>query len=100
MAEGRKQLVGLLTEDPNYVLEEGAQVVDDPSQEIPMDMLGHVTSSYWSEALGRSIAMAVVRDGFNRIGETLHIPMVDRTYKVKVVKPVFYDPKGERLNVI
>ena len=100
MAKGRKQLVGLLTEDPNYVLEEGAQIVDDPSQEIPMDMLGHVTSSYWSEALGRSIAMAVVRDGFNRTGETLHIPMVDKTYKVKVVKPVFYDPKGERLNVI
>ena len=44
-----------------------------------MTMLGHVTSSYWSEALGRSTAMAVVADGRDREGETLHIPMPDRT---------------------
>jgi len=100
MAEGRKQLIGLLTEDPNTVLEEGAQIVDDANQPIPMDMLGHVTSSYWSEPLGRSIAMAVVRDGFNRIDETLSIPMPGEVIKAKVVKPVFYDPKGERLNVV
>ncbi len=99
-AEGRKHLVGLLTDDPNIVLEEGAQIVTDPNQPIPMDMLGHVTSSYWSEPLGRSIAMALVRDGFNRMDETLHIPMPNKAHKVKVVKPVFYDPKGEKLNVV
>lgn len=97
---GRKQLVGLLTEDPQYVLEEGAQIVADPNQVIPMDMLGHVTSSYWSETLGRSVAMALVRDGFERFETTLYVPMADKTHKVKVVKPVFYDPKGERLNVV
>ncbi len=96
----RKHLVGLLTEDPNYVLEEGAQIVDDPDQAIPMDMLGHVTSSYWSEPLGRSIAMALVRGGFERMDTTLHVPMPDKNHRVKVVKPVFYDPKGERLNVV
>lgn len=100
IAEGRKHLVGLLTEDPNIVLEEGAQIVTDPNQPVPMDMLGHVTSSYWSEILGCSIAMALVRDGFNLSGETLHVPMPDMSHKVKVVKPVFYDPKGERLNVV
>jgi len=96
----RKHLVGLLTEDPNYVLEEGAQIVDDPNQPVPMDMLGHVTSSYWSEPLGRSIAMALVRGGFERMDDTLHVPMPGKVHKVKVVKPVFYDPKGERLNVV
>ena len=30
VAASRKQLVGLLTEDPNVVLEEGAQIVADP----------------------------------------------------------------------
>jgi len=100
VADGRKHLVGLLTEDPNVVLEEGAQIVNDPNQTIPMDMLGHVTSSYWSEPLGRSIAMALVRDGFNLMDETLHVPMPKDVIKVKVVKPVFYDPKGERLNVV
>ena len=59
------------------VLEEGAQIVADPDEPIPMTMLGHVTSSYWSEALGRSIAMAVVEGGHARQGETLHVPMPD-----------------------
>ena len=99
VAKGRKQLVGLLTEDPKVVLQEGAQIVADPNQPKPMTMLGHVTSSYWSEALGRSIAMAVVVDGHDREGETLHIPMPDRTLTAKVVKStVFYDPEGTRLS--
>ncbi|TSD83895.1 sarcosine oxidase subunit alpha [Mycobacterium sp. KBS0706] len=98
VAKGRKQLVGLLTEDPKTVLQEGAQIVADPGQPKPMTMLGHVTSSYWSEALGRSIAMAVVVDGRDREGETLHIPMPDRTLKARIVaSTVFYDPDGTRL---
>ncbi len=101
VADGRKHLIGLLTEDPMVVLEEGAHIVANPDQPIPMDMLGHVTSSYWSEALGKSIAMALVKDGFNRMDETLYIPMPGGvTHKAKVVKPMFYDPKGERLNVL
>ena len=99
VASGRKQLVGLLTEDPNIVLEEGAQIVADPKQSIPMTMIGHVTSSYWSEALGRSIALALVAGGQQRMGETVHIPMPDRTLSVKISDMVFYDPDGARLNV-
>jgi len=100
IAPGRKQLIGLLTEDPNVVLEEGAQIVADPNQPIPMKMIGHVTSSYWSEPLGRSIAMALVYDGFNLMDETLYIPMPSKTHKVQVVKPMFIDPKGEKLNAV
>lgn len=99
VAKGRKQLVGLLTDDPKVVLQEGAQIVADPHQPKPMTMLGHVTSSYWSDALGRSIAMAVILDGRDREGETLHIPMPDRTITARVVKnTVFYDPQGTRLS--
>jgi sarcosine oxidase, subunit alpha len=97
-APGRKQLVGLLTDNPNEVLEEGAQIVADPNQPVPMTMLGHVTSSYWSEALGRSIAIAMVAGGQGRMGETLHIPMPDKTISAKVSDMVFYDPEGARLN--
>ena len=43
------------------MLEEGAQIVEDPNQPIPMKMIGHVTSSYWSENCGRSIACAGCR---------------------------------------
>ncbi len=95
----RKQLVGLLTHEPGVVLEEGAQIVDDPGQPIPMKMLGHVTSSYWSPTLGRSIALAMLAGGRRRRGETLCVPMPGRNIQVRVVEPVFYDPKGERLNV-
>ena len=99
VAPGRKQLVGLLTDDPKMVLEEGAQIVADPNQPIPMTMIGHVTSSYWSETLGRSIALALVAGGQGRMGETLHIPMPGTTHTAKVSGMVFYDPKGAQLNV-
>ncbi|MFM9861696.1 2Fe-2S iron-sulfur cluster-binding protein [Pseudoxanthobacter sp. M-2] len=95
---GRKQLVGLLTVDPSVVLEEGAQIVADPAEPVPMTMLGHVTSSYWSSVLGRSIALAMVRDGRGRMGETLHVPMPGGAIAVTVAAPVFVDPEGARLN--
>lgn len=94
----RKQLVGLKTVDPGIVLEEGAQIVADAHEPLPMTILGHVTSSYWSAALGRSIALALVRAGRARIGTRLHVPMPDKTIEVEVVEPVFFDPQGERLD--
>ena len=96
--EGRKQLVGLLTKDPKVVLEEGAQIVADPNEPKPMKMLGHVTSSYWSENCGRSIAMALVAGGQARMGQTLYVPMPDRTIAVEVSDMVFIDKEGGRLN--
>ena len=59
---------------------------------------GWGTSAYWSESLGRSIAMAVVADGRDRDGQTLHMPMPDRILTARVVRStVFYDPEGRRL---
>jgi sarcosine oxidase, subunit alpha len=98
VAKGRKQLVGLKTKDPKVVLEEGAQIVDNPNQPVPMKMLGHVTSSYWSQNCGRSIALALVAGGRDRMGETLYVPMPDRVIEVEVTGMVFFDEKGERLN--
>jgi sarcosine oxidase subunit alpha len=98
VAEGRRQLVGLRTRDPKIVLEEGAQIVLDPNQPVPMKMIGFVTSSYWSETLGHSVAMALVEDGFNLKGETLHVPMPNETIAIEVCDPIFYDKEGARLN--
>jgi sarcosine oxidase subunit alpha len=98
VADGRKQLVGLLTKDPKVVLEEGAQIVADPNQALPMTMIGHVTSSYWSENCGRSIALALVAGGKARLGETLYVPMPDRTIAVEVSDMVFFDKEGGRIN--
>ena len=98
-APGRRQLVGLKTKDPKTVLQEGAQIVADPDQPIPMKMIGFVTSSYWSGSLDQSIAMALIEDGVNLKGKTLYVPMPDETIEVEVTDPVFYDKKGERLHV-
>lgn len=98
-ASGRKQLVGLLTRDPKTVLEEGAQIVAEDNLTPPVKMIGHVTSFYWSETLGRSIALAVVEDGRARMGDQLYVPMPEAVHQVEVVNPVFYDPQGGRLHV-
>jgi sarcosine oxidase, subunit alpha len=98
IAPGRKQLVGLLTKDPAIVLEEGAQITLEAAPKPGTSALGHVTSAYWSEALGRSVALAVVADGRKRLGETLHVPMPSGGIAVEIVSPMFVDAKGERLN--
>jgi sarcosine oxidase subunit alpha len=97
-APGRKQLVGLLTEDGTRVLEEGAQLVADPQEAPPMRLLGHVSSAYHSAALGHPIALALLKDGRARIGERLFVTMPDGAIPVRVTAPVFYDPDGTRLH--
>ena len=100
LKENRKQLIGLKPLDPNRVLPEGAQLVFDPKQPIPMTMVGHVTSSYMSAAMGYSFAMALVRGGLSRIGERVFAPLADGSViEAEIVSPVFYDPKGDRQNV-
>ena len=95
--EDRKQLVGLLTEDPQEVLEEGAQIVMD-IKKTPLEMLGHVTSSYYSPNLKKSIALGVVKGGKNMIGQKLIIPMENKFINVTVADPVFLDKENKRLN--
>jgi sarcosine oxidase, subunit alpha len=94
----RKQLVGLITSDPNVVIEEGAQITTLPRPPIGTAACGHVTSSYWSAALGHSIALALIADGRARIGEKLFVPMPGGAIPVEITTPVFIDPRGERLN--
>ncbi|MFM9588303.1 sarcosine oxidase subunit delta family protein [Streptomyces scabiei] len=93
----RKHLVGLLPEDPGDFLPEGTHLVADsvlPAPPVPM--LGHVTSSYRSAALGRTFALALVKGGRDRIGERLYAPVGDRLVPVTVASPVLYDPEGAR----
>jgi sarcosine oxidase subunit alpha len=97
LREDRKQLVGLFTDNPKEVLEEGAQIVSQLNQK-PIQMLGHVTSSYFSPNLNKSIALAVVKGGKDMIGKKLIIPMEDRSINVTVVDPVFLDKENKKLN--
>ena len=95
--EDRKQLVGIVTEDPREVLEEGAQIVADVSKK-PVEMLGHITSSYFSPNLNKSIALGVVKGGKNMLGKKLFIPMKNKIINVQIADPVFLDKENKRLN--
>ena len=97
MREDRKQLIGLITENPNEVLEEGSQIVEDMNKS-PIEMLGHVTSSYYSPNLKKSIALGVIKGGKNMIGQQLIIPMENKQINVTVTDPVFFDKENKRLN--
>ena len=97
---GRKQLVGLRTEDPAQVLPDGAHAVKTVREHSAMRTIGHVTSTYFSPTLGRSIAMALIEDGLSRDGEVLSFPVGDgKVMKATICDPVFYDPNGEKQNV-
>ena len=96
--EDRKQYVGLLTKDPKEILEEGAQIVAEVKNKPPMDMIGHVTSSYYSPNLNKSIALAVVKNGKKLKGKRLYIPMKNKTIEVTVSDTIFLDKEGKRLN--
>jgi len=92
---GRKQLVGLLTDPAGTVLPEGAQLVVEPGGAPPLAMQGHVTSSYFSVNCGRAIALALVKDGVARIGETLYAALPTGAVKTIVTAPTFLDaPAG------
>ncbi len=94
---GRKQLVGLQSADPTLVLPEGGQIVDEPEWSAPVTTTGHVTSSYFSEALGRSIALAVLQGGRSRTGQTIYVTLGDgRVAPATITDPVFLDREGRR----
>jgi sarcosine oxidase subunit alpha len=89
----RKQLVGLLPLDRAELLPDGAQLVLVGSS----GSQGHVTSSYYSPALQRTFALALLRNGREHVGGVVQVPLLDgRTVDATVTEPVFYDPKNER----
>jgi sarcosine oxidase, subunit alpha len=96
----RKQFVGLLPIDAETVLPEGAQIIEAVADGVlpppPVPMLGHVTSSYRSAELGRPFALALVKGGHARIGETVHVPVDGTLVPVEITGSVLVDPEGAR----
>ncbi len=93
----RKQLVGLLTDDLAEVIPEGAHISPEPQGAPPLAMEGWVSSSYFSPNCGRSIALALLERGRQRLGEEVAIPLEEKVVRAKVTKPAFFDEAGERL---
>lgn len=98
--EDRKHLVSVLPADTSLRLPEGTQLIAHTTTPdavtAPVPMLGHVTSSYHSAALGRSFGLALIKNGRNLIGQTLTAAVGDRLVDVLVGETVLYDPEGKR----
>ena len=95
----RWQLVGLETldgsvlEDGSYAIAKGQNANGQTNTE------GRVTSTYHSPTLGKGIAMGLVHNGPDRMGEVLSFTKIGAPpVKAKIVSPVFYDPEGEKPN--
>jgi sarcosine oxidase, subunit alpha len=98
-ATGRPQLVGLLPENKDEVIPEGAYVtvidaVSNRHNKTPH--IGFVTSSYFSPALGRSFALALVADGLNRTDEVVAVPLGKKILRATICDAVFIDKENIR----
>lgn len=89
----RKQLVGLSVADGAALLPTGAHVVDDLKRSQ-----GYVTSSYESPTLGRPIALALIENGTERMGEPVQVFHLESTVPATICSACFFDPDGERLH--
>ena len=95
----RKKFVGLLVNDKKTILPEGSHIVEKGLKQPPMKMLGHVTSSYYSPTLGYPIALAMLKDGFSKMGEQVVVPLMNgKIIEATVTDTIFYDKEGKRNN--
>ncbi|WP_417796140.1 sarcosine oxidase subunit alpha family protein [Terasakiella pusilla] len=97
MASDRAKLVGLMSK-PGQAIRPGSQIVtqDDQTRSI-----GHVTSTTYSPALQNYIALALIQNGRDKIGDTViaTYPLKNEQQDVEIVHPHFFDPDGSRMHV-
>ena len=96
----RWKLVGLETLDKS-VIPDGAYIVAPGiNANGQRNTQGRVTSTYYSPSLDRGIAMALVLNGPERMGEIVTIPKLDGTQvQARICDAVFYDKEGAKQNV-
>lgn len=94
--QNRRQLVGIAVAGREKI-PVGSHAVD------PADSgkrsLGYVTSSYFSPALDRPIALGLIESGLSRMGEEMTFEHLGEKRSGKIVASCFLDPAGARLNV-
>jgi sarcosine oxidase, subunit alpha len=94
--DGSNRMVGLGVLDGGSPLETGAHIV--PADEsAPRNTQGWVTSSVHSPTLRRSLAMALIERGTQRLGETVRVWHLGSTRLARIADARFFDAEGERL---
>lgn len=93
------RLVGLRPVDRSKPVPAGAHLMTKGSPVDAAHDQGYVTSACYSPNLGHSIALAFLKSGNTRMGETLRLvsPLTGVEHDVEVVSAHFVDPEGERL---
>ncbi len=100
-ASDRKKFVGFVPLDGKTPLKSGSQIVLDANAPLPVEMLGHITSTGYCVEHDHPIALGLIKGGLEAWeGKTviMSYPLRNLTVPMKVVHPVFVDPKGERLH--
>ncbi len=98
-AEGDLMAVGIKPVDPADQVPAGAHLMNTSGPVDAAHDQGYVTSACYSPSLGHHIALAFLKDGSNRMGETMRLvsPLTKVDVDVEIVSPHFIDPEGERL---
>jgi sarcosine oxidase subunit alpha len=93
----RWKLVGLQTLNGATLPDGAYAVAEGVNANGQRNVQGRVTSTYHSPTLQRGIAMGLVLNGPDRMGETIEFNKVDgTTIPARIVDPVFYDKEGSR----
>lgn len=90
----RRELVGLLIDDPERLVTEGAPITPGGRREASE---GLVTACVWSVVHNRAVALALLTDGRSRLGQKAYIRMKNEVLSAEITKPCFHDPDGQRL---
>ena len=90
----RRELVGLLPNDPNEAIPEGAPITPN-GKKVATE--GFTTACVWSVVNNRWVGLALLENGRARYGEEACVRIKDRIISAKITRPVHHDPDGKLL---
>ena len=97
-SEERLHFIGLSPVEDKQRIEPGEHILAENTTTVPAPTQGYVTSACYSPTLERYIALALIQQGRERIGEKVKLYNNGTMQMAEIVAPAFYDPKGERLS--
>ncbi|MZR12983.1 sarcosine oxidase subunit alpha family protein [Maritimibacter sp. DP07] len=100
--EDRWRLVGLETLDGSVIPDGAYAVGEGLNDKGQRNMIGRVTSTYYSPTLKKGIAMGLIERGPERLGEVVDFATLDGTgtvIKARLRGTCFYDEEGAKADV-
>ena len=97
--DGTLTLVGLRPVDGGARILAGSHLIAAGAKAVAQNDDGYLTSVAYSPTLGHDIALGFLRNGAQRMGETVQAvnPLKNHSTHVQVVAPCFFDPEGGRM---